>query len=229
MSIYDQDYSQIAEQLTPPDKRNPNILGVLRAWLASIQWLRDLFFDSYVSGSAAPLYSGLAAYVIGNRVRYSNNSIYECILATTGNNPTNETYWIKVQDVWMGRDERVQYTGQKLSLEYFLNKWFGTNFIQPVLSPLSANSDIYLTEATERFGFLEFTTAPLSSDEFTTSHSVVDFEYTIYSIYTYDFTVNVPLAVFNALGPDDGTRTAIIRQQVSKYSIFPSIYNIVTY
>lgn len=38
-------------------------------------------------------YAAGAAYVVGNEVTY-NGSTYRCILASTGNLPTNETYWI---------------------------------------------------------------------------------------------------------------------------------------
>lgn len=229
MSIYDQDYELIEEQLSPPDKRLPKWLAWLNSLMAPMQWVRDLFFESFVSGSPASLYSGATSYVLGDRVRFTDFSVYECILATTGNDPTDTTYWIKIQQVWMGSDERVMYTGQKLSLEYFLNRWFGTTFIQPVYNPPSSNSDIYLEENQEAFGFIQFTTEDFCSQQFTEEPNTLDFMYTTYAAYLNDFTVNIPLAVYNALGPDDPTRTAAVRQQVSKYSIFPAVYNIVTY
>lgn len=40
-------------------------------------------------------YDNTTSYVVGERVSY-NNYIYECILGSTGNLPTNATYWTRV-------------------------------------------------------------------------------------------------------------------------------------
>lgn len=37
-------------------------------------------------------YSGATAYVVGDVVKYLNQ-LYKCILNSTGNLPTNGTYW----------------------------------------------------------------------------------------------------------------------------------------
>ena len=46
------------------------------------------------SGGVTPLgvYNGATAYVLGDSVSY-NGSSYVAIQATTGNTPTNTTYW----------------------------------------------------------------------------------------------------------------------------------------
>lgn len=46
------------------------------------------------------IYSGATPYVPGNAVYYgAENKVYQCILATTGNLPTNATYWAEVTDL----------------------------------------------------------------------------------------------------------------------------------
>jgi hypothetical protein len=43
------------------------------------------------------LYNNTEAYVVGDFISYGN-TIYECISNTTGNNPTNATYWSETQE-----------------------------------------------------------------------------------------------------------------------------------
>lgn len=57
--------------------------------------------------------------------------------------------------------ERINYNGQKLSLEYALNKFFGTTFKTPATGEIS---DIYITTLDIiRSGFFVALTAPVSS------------------------------------------------------------------
>lgn len=195
MSIYDQDFEQIGEQLSPPDKRLPKFLAWIFSLMSPMQWNTDLFFIDYRLGSSAALYSGATAYALGDRVKY-NNKIYECILATTGNLPTAETYWILILNDFRGATERVYYNGQKLSLEWILNKWFDTTFVQPVFDPASANSDFYIEElTTDDDSFLvssDSTTGPsyIGLDNF-----IEDFIGLAYVAVTNNFKVNYPLSV----------------------------------
>lgn len=195
MSIYDQDFEQIGEQLTPPDKR----LAKFTAWILSLlnpmQWNTDLFFIDYRLGSSSALYSGATAYVLGDRVKY-NNKIYECILATTGNLPSDDTYWILILNDFRGATERVYYNGQKLSLEWILNKWFSTNFVQPVYNPPSANSDFYIDELiTDDDSFLVALDSDSGPSYVGLNNFVEDFIGVDYVAVVNNFNVNYPLSV----------------------------------
>lgn len=56
--------------------------------------LLDNLSPTFVTGGLVPrgAYNGATAYVVGDSVSY-NGSSYICILASTGNVPTNTTYW----------------------------------------------------------------------------------------------------------------------------------------
>jgi hypothetical protein len=223
MSIYDQDFEQIGAQLTPPDKRLPKFTAWIFSLMNPMQWNTDLFFIDYRLGSSAILYSGATAYALGDRVKY-NNKIYECILATTGNLPTDETCWILVLNDFRGATERVNYNGQKLSLEWILNKWFDTAFVQPVFSPLSANSDFYINElTTDDDSFLislDSSTGPsyIGLDNFSE-----DFIGLSYVAVVNNFTVNYPLSVIPS------TSNSKYKEMVSLVNQYKLYGTLVTY
>jgi hypothetical protein len=73
----------------------------------------------------APTYAAATAYLVGDRVKYLN-SVYECILNSTGNLPTNATYWILLGvegiysiDFPTRFDDRIYYLEDDLTNEYF--------------------------------------------------------------------------------------------------------------
>lgn len=56
--------------------------------------LVDSLSNTVITGGLVPkgIYNGGTGYVVGDSVSYSNSS-YVCISASTGNLPTNTTYW----------------------------------------------------------------------------------------------------------------------------------------
>lgn len=112
------------------------------AWLTVLvkpaQLEQDLIANDYDNGSTAPFYSGII-YVPGDRVIGTDNALYECIANVGGIPPPNAQYWLKLLDTYIGVQERIKYNGQKLVLEFALNRFFRTVFRQPVLI-----SDIYI-------------------------------------------------------------------------------------
>lgn len=142
MSIYDVNYADLFRLLLPPDKREPNNLAWAASLMAPLQWAHDNFFTGYLDGSTTAQYNNLTAYVQFDEVRY-NNRIYQCIEDSTGNLPTNESYWIEVNADFRGARQRIRYNGQKLVLEYILNKWFGTTFISKLVDDVT-KSVVYI-------------------------------------------------------------------------------------
>lgn len=220
--LYDIDFNNQSAYLLPPDKRTANLTTLVQSLSSPLQYVRDLVLGSYKKGATAPDYVA-GVYAKYDQVVY-NNGVYESLV--DGNNvaPSDLTKWKLIQDNFIGVDERILYNGGKLILEYALNKWFDTTFLQPPLV-----SDIYLTTnptllSVFRVGYTE--------DE---SSSVADFASSenVFNDYLFSpsigLTINIPLAVFNALGADDATREARVRNFANKYVIAGVFYDIQTY
>lgn len=192
--IYKITYSLQATNLLPPNKRSSPFIAWLTSLTYPIQWSRDLMFNTYANGdSNIILYNATISYIKTNRVRF-NNGLYECILTPPkiGIDPNNTLYWNQIQADWRGVRERIKYNGQKLILEYVLNRWFNTVFRQPS----QGNSDIWIQQlVTDDGSFLigavESSTAMIAGDEFYQTDLIPN----NYNALINDFQVNYPLAL----------------------------------
>lgn len=224
MSIYDIDYSQTGPLLLPPDKRNRGLKSFVKVLLSPMQWDADLHFKDYRIGSLAPGWLNSTTYAKYDRVKY-NFAIYESIGSTNLNHlPTDTNYWFVVQPNFIGISERVLYNGITLTLTYALNKRFGTLFRQP-----NNVSDIYIGNNVPPIPPFIFGYSESNSSSFFPQIST---EYFInsYSFTTnYNFNINVPVAVYNALDPFPANRDKIFRAFVN--GIIPAgiTFNIITY
>ena len=72
--------------------RNAAIAAEASARTAAINAEVDVLQDQINDLITVPTYAGGTSYVVDDLVQYSGN-LYRCILATTGNLPTNVTYW----------------------------------------------------------------------------------------------------------------------------------------
>jgi hypothetical protein len=221
MSIYNIDISVTTEQLLPPEKRSSKMLAWVVNLVSPLQYLSDLIFTSYRTGSTASPYAS-GAYSKGDRVRYYY-AIYESLSDLNTDLPTAAT-WRKVQDNFIGVTERAIYTGQKIVLEYAINKWFNTQFRQP---PLQA--DIYITSPGINVPFFRIGSGEGNSSS-VFSNASSEFVIDSYDIaQNYSIIINVPLAVFTALGNNDDDRENIIRNFVDRYIISGIYYKVQTY
>lgn len=130
-TIYDIDFDQFAVQQLPPDKRFKRQVAWVRILLSVLQYLRDIWFGSYRTGSTAPTWVNSAPYAKYDLVKYSNKIIYESLIDNNSEVPTNTSAWRVAQLNFIGLSERILYNGQKIVLEWAMNKWFGTTFRQP--------------------------------------------------------------------------------------------------
>lgn len=138
---YDINFDQQGAELLSPDKRDNNNVGVVKSLLTALKWCRDLLFASYKTGSTAQQYA-TGHYKIYDQVIY-NKSVYYSLVDYNTDLPTAAT-WLKIQDNFLGIDERVKFNGQSIVLEYALNQQFGGTFRPQGSSSLS---DIYLINA----------------------------------------------------------------------------------
>ena len=239
MNIYSADYNQLYKLLLPPKKRLTNFLAWAAMKVKPIQYLHDLLFVTYADGFTGLLYVAASTYAKGDRVKQDDHSVYEAIQAVPINTPPPDTtYWRKVQDIWIGFRERTKYNGQKIVLEYALNKWFGTTWRTPLVNGYAAipdathelYSDIYIINNTLfSDGFIIAQNAQYS--DAIPKNSVYG-QVGIGANYSSDqnaFTIFVPVAVYNALSADVPSREQIVRAFADKYVIAGVIYEIQTY
>lgn len=224
MSIYSIDFAKRVVQLLPPDKRFTKHIAWVKALMKPLQWFRDLWFGEYLTGSTAGQWNSGVTYAKYARVRYSK-SIYESLVDGNVNNlPTDTAYWMQVQENFIGLQERILYNSQKLVLEFALNKWFDTTFRQPPAQP-----DIYITR--NAIGVDVFRVGGVESNS-SISFGNVSSEYVVnqYSFAAQpNFTINIPVAVFNALDPTGQNNENIVRDFVNRYVAAGLLYTIQTY
>lgn len=219
MSVYDVDFDQFAETQSPPDKRTPKALAWLRALLGQVSDDNGVIFGQYKQGSTDPVYTagtyGLRAVVI------FNGGVFESKIANNTTDPTNLDNWRRISESFIGTDERIGFRSEKLIFEYALNKWFGTVFRQP-----TSVSDIFITNNTLSIPvFIVGASETESSDIFedTSTEPIID-EYSFTP--EFSFSINIPLAVYNALGV---AKESIVRNFADRYVVAGITYNIVTY
>lgn len=223
-TIYDIDFSKYAVQMLPPDKRFTRQVAWVRILLSCLQYLRDLWFGSYRTGSTAPTWVNSAPYAKYALVKYSNKIIYESLINNNSDVPTNTASWRVAQQNFIGLSERILYNGQKLVLEYAMNKWFGTTFRQP-----NNQSDIYISNNTIAIPSFRVGANEAGSTVVSTQSSSefvgIDSNFTVAS----NFTIYCPVAVYNALDTTLINNDKIFRAFVDKYVPAGVTYTITTY
>lgn len=138
--IYEIDFNDRGNDAMPPNKRKPRILSLLYAFLWPLQYLRDLFFNTYVKGQYSAEWGPIPTYTKDQVVMFVDYQLYIAIQNVPIMTPCIDTnFWVLVSDN-VGLRQRANTTGQKLSLEYVLNKHYGTTFRQPAIG----TSDIYV-------------------------------------------------------------------------------------
>lgn len=218
-SIYNITFSTVWSQLSPPSKRSTGFLKWGLSLLKPLQWLRDLFFTKYATGSTYTLWSNVTAYVKGDRVQYQAK-VYEAYLPNTGEVPTGSS-WILVLEDFRGAYERVTYNGQKLTLEWILNRWFATTFVQPVHATPSARSDFYIdTLDTDDNTMLVGVTAGKSFVK-TNSAYMIDFVKVSYTAQANNIQINYPLSVISATTTNEYKEMVSLVEKYKLYGTTP--------
>lgn len=224
MSIYDYNANEEAEKLTPPNKRKPNNLATLSVLVYYVQYLHDLFFDSYADGNSSLDWVSGASYSYGDRVRYIDNKIYELktlagISGLTDPPSVDVFNWILVLNNWVGVRERSKYNSQRMVFEYALNKWFKTTFRQFSGWDISGNptplSDIYISvNLIDTKSFIVGVDEDESSAVWLTDEEQLQFINLDFIFQRYMFTINIPLAVYDALLPLEPSGSTIPKDNV---------------
>lgn len=173
------------------------------------------------------LYFSIKSFAVLDRINFIDKAVYECILVNpTGIGALNTTYWIKIQNEFLGIRERSKANAQILLFEYMLNKWFGTSFNYP-----SSVNDIYIVNnSTASETMIMGRSGPNSSFMPRSSTFQANFLTRSYVAQTTSYyTIYVPLAVFNSLASTNDDRENIIRDFANKFNLSGVTYTVTTY
>ncbi len=165
MGFFNINFNTLVQQLIPPLLRNVNELAWLKALSKPLQYNNDNFI-TYISGSTLNPYNNASAYTSGDTVVYTNLSVYSSITgSTSGITPTDTNYWFKLNDIYIGAEERAHYNAQKYLYEYALNRWFMVSGTTTASTYGQAYNNIYIqTNLVTTTNFMMGQTGPYSSN-----------------------------------------------------------------
>lgn len=228
MAFFDIDYNARVNELNVPKYRLNKFTSWLYCLVFPIQYLRDLFLGDYKTGATYPVYNAFTTYNAPQRVLYYDRAVYECQVNGTitgiAGPASDPVAWVRVQDLFIGTDERVRYTSQIMTLEYALNHYY---FVAP-----AAPDQIYIGNNTlsSRY-FIMGDTGPYSSDLVNYSSFARTFmgDSPSFVAASNNFTIYVPTSLLSTLGLTLQDQINNVRQFVNKYKLAGISYNVVGY
>jgi hypothetical protein len=203
MSIYNLNTENFGKHLMPPYKRLPRYLSWIYVLLYPLQWLHDLFFNTYADGDYSAVWDVSSTYTKGQVVQYLDYQTYVAIQNVPIFTPCIDTnYWLLVGDN-VGLRQRANVTGQKLLLEWVLNKHYNTTFRQPAIG----TSDIYVAGvAIDTNYFVAGIDGQESSFAAISGQDAIQFVGTSYTYDTESLIIYVPNATLDLI--TQGTESA---------------------
>lgn len=233
-NIYNQNFGKIWSDNLPPDYNLPKFKA-WGAWLLTpLQWLRDLIYGDYSNGFTGNDWVTGTNYIYGDRVRYTDNRVYE-LTNIAGLTPStvapdlDPANWFKVLDTWIGLRERAKYNSQKIMMEYILNKFFRV--------PISPAPQIYISRLTVNISVLWMAQDSTESTCWMAQDSLYStcwMPQVPDQLQQYCFTVYVPAGIYAQIGaliPSGSSSTAedVIRSIVDRYLRAGKVYNVIQY
>lgn len=231
MSIYNYNTNTVADQLTPPILRQSKFLSWLYVLVKPISNLWSQVFEDYKTGSVYNNYSSLTTYNFGDKVKWTNNSIYEATYTDSNGlaqsfssiDPSNTTYWTLINENFIGTDERIKINSQIILLEYYLNRWYNIDSLsdQIYIQNLTYVNNVFVMGNSSTYS----STMPNDSNY---SETFMGLNPT-YPNTSYDFVVWIPNAVWTTLGTNFDNRYNNVAKIVDKYKLSGIKYLIDTY
>lgn len=224
---YNVNFTQVWQNLMPPNKRLTKYLAWGKVLLYPMQWLHSRFFVEYKEGTIYLDWNSGTAYTVNSFVKYTDKGIYCCIKNTTaGITPLNSEYWYKTQDNFIGLTERMKYNSQKMIFEYALNRWFNLTYLQP-----PSVSPIYISNNT-----LDINNFVVGTEDNNTAYASLSGDYTydfvgttVTSYAQYSFTINYPTSLPATLGITSTELEKQIEDLANKLKISGTLFNILSY
>ncbi len=212
-SIYQFTISLFVDRNLPPDKRFEPQSNWVTVLLSPIQYIQKMLYR-FVYGSTDTEFNILTTYDFGDFVTYQNKVYFKYTSdSTTTDYPNKDTSnWYKVMDGRFGIEVKKNWYSGKLTLEYILNTYFGTTY----LNPLDGVSDIYITNPVRGDSYFTSYAEPIGTAVFKGNKSLsAVYEGCVNINSTISFTINVPSATYSVLGDDAEEKVkAIIRDYV---------------
>jgi hypothetical protein len=227
MSLYDVDYSKVAQDILPTHKRT-DIVEVTDSLQEPLNDL-NVFFKWFREGSSAGQWNNAVSYTFGQVVKYSRKVYVRNEITdgyASGIIPTDSTYWDNVSNNFVGVLERIQYTPQKLSLEYALNKAFGTTFNNPPTLSQIYIQNVNTTDVNLFVGVTDGDTGTIPETDSTALFFIGESDFVAGET---DFEIFIPFGVYTALGTTNTERNLVIGTIVEKYKLAGYTYKITTY
>lgn len=232
MSIYSYDNKIVAEQIAPPTLRQPKFLAWLYVITKPVQSLWSLIFNGYKNGSTFDYdlddpYTSIYIYFIvkGNIIKY-NKGIYLCLETFPYTGTIDLTKFDKLQDNFLGVEERIKYNSQKILFEYAMNKWFSVPNVN-IPYPIFITNNFIQAETVFLMGGSSETSSLMPNSSVYSTNYMGNMP--TYITNTFDYTINVPLDLFNILGTTTTNKENTIRQFADKYNLAGITYNVITY
>lgn len=232
-NIYDIDFGLQATNLDTPQRRLPKFTAFLFSLMSPLQYFRDFFYNKYVESATYIDYNSLTTYNFGDIVIWSDKCIYQASYVDVngdtqsfnGTDPSNILFWYKLNDTFIGVNERVKYNSQKLLFEFALNRYFRVAAL-PV-------DQIYITNNFIDAGSNFLMNTGSSQSSVMPLNSVYQIDYMglfpTYTTNTNDYTIFVPVAVYTALGTDVINREFAIRRFADLYNLAGMKYDVQSY
>jgi hypothetical protein len=218
MSIYAINTDYIGEQLSPEEYRGIKNQSWLKVILKGLSKLFNINFLGYKTGDSASNYNSGTTYTFQQRVKHTDKGIYELIVTSSLNNPPTDTSkWLKLNEFFIGTDERIKYNSQIVLFEYSLNNYFSTSGIYITNNFVESDNNFVMDTTSDGSSYFSY-----SND---TQIDYMDYTAT-YNTNTNDFTINVPTAFYNSLGT---YKEQLIRSFADKYNLIGMKYNVTNY
>ena len=223
--LFDFDIDIIIPNLTAPIKRLPKYSAWLNALTTPIQQAWQNLFVDYKTGSTYSDFNVLTAYFIGDIVIWTDKCVYMASYVNangisegfSGVFPNNTVFWTKVNENFIGVDERVKYNSQRLLFEYALNRFFRTSGIYIENNFVTPTNVFAMGDSSQ-------------SSSYMPSNSVYQADFMpdvpTYTTAIYDFTIFFPIADYTALGT---SADLIIRSFADVYNLVGMQYDIQTF
>ncbi len=218
-------YYNLITSLLVPTKRVPRITTYNQALVSSTYNEHNIIFDYLKKGTMAPLWISGTSYQIGDIVRYGK-SVFQNSVEDNLTQPTFDDTWVLISDNFIGTDERILFTGEKLTFEYALNKWFDTTFRN-----LPSISDIYIiTNIKELSSFMigyDDNESSLILKEDNASEIVLNNYET--PLEFFNMIIHVPTSILSSLGTTLASQKNVVRKFADKYVNAGITYDIQSY
>jgi len=224
-SIYQFTISLFVDRNLPPDKRYEPMSNWVTALLSPIQYIQKMLYR-FVYGSSDGVFNILTSYSFGTFIKYQNKVYFKW---TDGSNTTDypnidTSNWYKIMDGIFGIEVKKNWYSGRLTLEYILNTFFGTTY----LNPIDGTSDIYITNPVRGDVYFTSYAQPIGSPVYKLAlnslAAVYDGAANINSVIS--FTINVPIATYTALGDDPEAK---VKSVIKDYVYAGINYSVTTY